>query len=41
MLCLGPGENHVALHQPEYDFPDELIPLGAKIFEKITRDLIG
>ena len=40
MLCLGPGENHVALHQPEYDFPDDLIPIGAKIFEKIARNLL-
>ena len=41
MLCLGPGESHVALHQPEYDFPDDLIPVGARIFERICRDLLG
>ena len=41
MLCLGPGEQHVALHQPEYDFPDDLIPVGARIFERILRDLLG
>ena len=41
MLCLGPGETHAALHQPEYDFPDDLIPIGARIFEKILRDLLG
>ncbi|MEC8263491.1 MAG: amidohydrolase, partial [Pseudomonadota bacterium] len=39
MLCLGPGEQHVALHQPEYDFPDDLIPVGARIFDRILRDL--
>ena len=29
-----------ALHQPEYDFPDDLIPIGTKIFEKIARNLL-
>jgi amidohydrolase len=41
MLCLGPGENHVALHNPDYDFPDDLIPIGASIFDRIARDLLG
>lgn len=41
MLCLGPGENHAALHNPDYDFPDDLIPIGATIFERIARDLLG
>jgi len=41
MLCLGPGESHPALHQPDYDFPDDLIPIGTRIFERIARDLLG
>jgi len=41
MLCLGPGEQHVALHQPEYDFPDDLILIGTRIFDGILRDLLG
>ena len=41
MLCLGPSENHAALHNPDYDFPDDLIPIGAAIFERIARDLLG
>ena len=41
MLCLGPGDAHPALHQPDYDFPDDLIPVGARIFDRITRDLLG
>ena len=41
MLCLGPGENYPALHNPNYDFNDDLIPIGGKIFEQITRDLLG
>ncbi len=41
MLCLGPGEDYAALHNPDYDFPDDLIPIGSKIFERIARDLLG
>jgi amidohydrolase len=41
MLCLGPGEDYAALHNPDYDFPDDLIPVGSAIFERITRDLLG
>jgi len=40
MLCLGPGGNYAALHNPDYDFPDDLIPVGAAIFERIARDLL-
>ncbi|MGB7270601.1 MAG: amidohydrolase, partial [Albidovulum sp.] len=31
MLCLGPGEDYAALHNPDYDFPDDLIPVGCAI----------
>lgn len=41
MLCLGPGEDHASLHNPDYDFPDDLIPIGSAIFERIARDLLG
>ena len=41
MLCMGPGEDYAALHNPDYDFPDDLLPLGAAIFERITLDLLG
>ncbi len=41
MLCIGPGEGYAALHSQEYDFPDDLIPVGAAIFERITRDLLN
>jgi amidohydrolase len=41
MLCLGPGEGYAALHNPDYDFPDDLIPVGSAIFERIARDLLG
>lgn len=41
MLCLGPGKTHAALHNPDFDFPDDLIPIGVAIFERIARDLLG
>lgn len=41
MLCLGVGDDYAALHNPDYDFPDDLIPIGAAIFERIARDLLG
>lgn len=39
MLFLGAGTDHPALHNPDYDFPDALIPLGARIFHQILQDL--
>jgi len=41
MLCLGPGEDYASLHNPDYDFPDDLIPVGVSIFDRIARDLLG
>ena len=41
MFYLGAGEGHPALHNPDYDFPDDLIPLGARIFMRTARDLLG
>jgi amidohydrolase len=41
MLYLGAGTDHPALHNPDYDFPDDLIPLGARIFARVARDLLG
>lgn len=41
MLLLGSGESHAALHNPDYDFPDDLIPVGAAIFDRIARDILG
>jgi amidohydrolase len=41
MFFLGSGERHAALHNPDYDFPDDLIPIGAKVFMRVVRDLLG
>lgn len=32
MLFLGSGENQPPLHDPRFDFPDELIGVGARLF---------
>lgn len=41
LFGIGSGENHPALHHPTYDFPDDLIEPGVKLFTKIIRSLIG
>jgi amidohydrolase len=34
MFALGAGINTPALHHPDYDFPDEIIPIGIQMFYK-------
>lgn len=41
MFLLGAGTDHAALHNPDYDFPDDLIAPGMRIFEAVARDLLG
>lgn len=41
IMLLGAGENRPALHNPDYDFPDELVPVGVKIYAAILKQLIG
>jgi amidohydrolase len=41
MLFLGAGTDVPALHNPDYDFPDDLIPVGARIFMRAARNLLG
>ncbi|MDN5788185.1 amidohydrolase [Pseudorhodobacter sp.] len=41
MLMLGAGLNHPSLHNPDYDFPDDLIATGTQIFHRIARDMLG
>ncbi len=40
MFLLGAGAT-ASLHNPDYDFPDALIPQGVAIFERIRQDLLG
>lgn len=37
MFGIGAGEDTPALHNPDYDFPDEIIPHGIAVFEQIVR----
>lgn len=39
MFGLGSGEKVPALHNPDYDFPDELITTGLKIFTGIINEI--
>lgn len=41
MFFLGAGERYPSLHNPDYDFPDDLIPIGSKIFMRTARNLLG
>ncbi len=41
MLFLGAGHAHAALHNPDYDFPDDLIPIGVRVFHRIMTDILG
>ncbi len=41
MFYLGAGEASPALHNPDYDFPDALIPVGTRAFLRVIRDLLG
>lgn len=41
MFFLGAGTTRASLHNPDYDFPDALIPIGARIFLRVVRDLLG
>ena len=41
MVFLGAGEHHPGLHNPDYDFPDDLIAIGARVMMRTLRDLLG
>jgi amidohydrolase len=41
MFFLGAGERYPALHNPDYDFPDDLIPIGSRVFMRTARTLLG
>lgn len=41
LIGLGAGRDHPGLHDPAYDFPDSLIPVGARLLGATARDLIA
>lgn len=40
MIFLGSGEDISALHNPDYDFPDDLIPIGARLMVHAARQVV-
>jgi amidohydrolase len=41
MFGLGSGKNTPALHNPDYDFPDEITSTGIKQFLRIVEEVMG
>jgi metal-dependent amidase/aminoacylase/carboxypeptidase family protein len=41
LFGIGSGENHPQLHNPDYDFPDEIIPVGVAIFHTIMNEILN
>lgn len=41
MFFLGAGETHPALHNPDYDYPDDLTAIGARVFMAVIRQALG
>lgn len=37
LMGLGSGKNQPALHAPNFDFPDDLIPLGAALYHELYK----
>ena len=40
MFGLGAGEDTPALHNPDYDFPDEIMKTGITMFESLIKKLV-
>ena len=41
LFGLGSGENHPQLHNPDYDFPDDIIETGMEIFYNIFNKIVN
>lgn len=41
MFGLGSGENRPDLHNPDYDFPDEIIPSGISMFRTLIERVLA
>ncbi len=39
LFCIGSGEHHPELHNPDYDFPDPLLDTAAALFLALINDL--
>lgn len=40
LFGLGAGEHHPQLHNPDYDFPDEILPTGVAMFWQIIQEVL-
>jgi len=38
---IGAGTEHPDLHTNSYDFPDEIIPIGVELMDRICRNILG
>jgi amidohydrolase len=41
MFGLGAGEQQPALHNPDYDFPDDILPSGIYMYRRIMELILG
>lgn len=41
LFGLGSGVDQPQLHNPDYDFPDELIAIGTPLFERVVRSMLA
>src|SRR5690606_24918430 len=41
LLFIGAGMDKPMVHNPDYDFPDELIPVGAGLFLGVLEQMLG
>jgi len=41
LFGLGAGEDHQALHTPSYDFPDDLVRIGASLWLSLLEKTVG
>lgn len=41
MFGIGSGTDHSALHNPDYDFPDEIIPTGINLFALLIKQILN
>ncbi|MDR3494048.1 MAG: amidohydrolase [Ancalomicrobiaceae bacterium] len=41
MVFLGAGTDRPALHNPDYDFPDDLIAPAARLFWRLIEEVVG
>ncbi|MDP2069473.1 MAG: amidohydrolase [Lutibacter sp.] len=41
MFGIGSGEKSPSLHNPDYDFPDEILPVAIQLFHKISLRILS